>query len=103
MKTAKPVPCGTLRGHQYHVRAGERPCMACRRARNAYDRGRYVRRLVPEPCGTDGAYQRHLRSGEETCQACRAAHAEQGRASRERAADRDLFDRMLVETWMETA
>jgi hypothetical protein len=100
----QPAPCGTLRGERRHRRAGERPCEPCLEARRAYNRDRYVHRRVFEPCGTDGAYQRHLRNGEDTCDACRAAHAEQGRASRERAASaRSLFDQMLAEAWEETA
>lgn len=38
----KLKPCGTPAGHERHLRRGERPCDACRRAHNAevaeYDR-----------------------------------------------------------------
>jgi len=96
-------PCGTLRGHQRHRRAGEEPCEPCLEARRAYDRERYVPHGEPPPlCGTNGAYQRHLRNGEDPCAACRTAHAEYARAWRERAAAAQ-FDRMLAEAWAETA
>lgn len=68
-------PCGTVAAYARHRRAGEEACEACRKARAAYTRSRYVpsdRQL--SPCGTTGAYQRHLRRGEETCQACRDAY-----------------------------
>jgi hypothetical protein len=102
--TCRPVPpCGTLRAHQLHRRAGEDPCEPCLEARRAYDRNRYVPHgPPPEPCGTDSAYQRHLRNGEKACAACLAAHAVQGRAYRKRAA-RVAFDQMLAEAWAEVS
>lgn len=72
------LPCGTIAAYARHRRAGEEPCKACRKARAAYTRARYVPSdRQPYPCGTPGAYQRHLRLGEETCQPCRDAYAAQ--------------------------
>ena len=41
-------PCGTLAAYRRHSRSGEKPCEACRQARNAANRARSWRRAKAE-------------------------------------------------------
>lgn len=93
-----PAPCGTLAGYMRHQRAksrhgrdGEKPCRACKDAKNAYYRARDAERRatgerVPRPynkdakCGTRGGYEKHRRLHTAICDACRAANAIRGAA-----------------------
>lgn len=72
-------PCGTPAAYRRHLRHGEEPCSACRRAHTdevrVYQRRGYVPPRELRPHGTEACYQRELRRGEPTCEKCCKAHA----------------------------
>jgi hypothetical protein len=77
-------PCGTLAAYRRHSRAGEKPCEACREARNAANRVRTWRRAKSE------AFWRAQQAQAEadyatSVEAWRAEHEESVRRQQERA------------------
>lgn len=73
----KAIEHSTDRGYRAHLRRGERACVQCADAHNAYERRRLARRTAPRelhPCGTPAAWRRHKRRGEAVCDACVVAH-----------------------------
>ena len=83
----EPARCGTLGGHQRHIRNNERPCGSCKKAiRVRSSQYRDAQRGGPprsaQPCGTPAAYLRHTRSNEQPCDLCTAAVRDRNRQIR---------------------
>lgn len=64
-------------GYQWHLDQGERPCTACRDARNAYDRARMANRPADKECACCGRLANRLRR--KWCNTCHSRWSRAGR------------------------
>lgn len=67
-------PCGTRAAYARHLRNGEVPCEACKKANRVREAAIRGEPRPLQPCGTVAAYRRHRYHREEPCEACRSAY-----------------------------
>ncbi|GGM05872.1 hypothetical protein GCM10010099_22550 [Streptomyces cinereus] len=81
----RTVACcsGTRTAYQRHVKRGEEPCVASKRANTEYVQARRGRRGAsrkePQGCPSYSGYQTHMQRGEEPCDGCKEARREYDR------------------------